>query len=134
MAATRPLDTFHPFPRLPKEIRIEIWKLHLVTMPPRTLTVLSYPPARWTHELQHFFSPDPVPPLLHVSQEARMEALPFYTKAFSNGLSPRYIWTNFFLDTIRMDSYNLTRVDFVDKAHIQQLIVEASDSEWFCDE
>lgn len=134
MAASNPppldIDIFHPFPRLPKELHTRIWKLYLAAQA-RVLTVRSNPPARFSGDIQYFFSPDSPPPTLYACQESRLEALSFYTKAVTSGSNPRFIWMNFDLDTIKIEDGNLCRIGFVYKTCIQQLIVEADNAEYF---
>ncbi|KAH7314287.1 hypothetical protein BKA65DRAFT_516532 [Rhexocercosporidium sp. MPI-PUGE-AT-0058] len=104
-----PFDTFHPFPRLPKELRIEIWKVHLTALEPRLLRVWSNPPievfehnecldpdreSRFLKSECHPSSPNPVPALLQTSQESRHEALRYYTRAFSSRMYQRALRTD----------------------------------------
>ncbi|KAH8651932.1 hypothetical protein BGZ60DRAFT_520055 [Tricladium varicosporioides] len=59
--------TFEPFPRLPQELRLRIWKLAALST---IYQVVDIP-------LSLMF---PVPPLLHTSQEARSESKTVYTE------------------------------------------------------
>ncbi|KAL2072017.1 hypothetical protein VTL71DRAFT_11360 [Oculimacula yallundae] len=127
------MDTFHPFPRLPKELRIKIWKHYLHPLQPRVLAIHNRTSDGTLPDHLHFFSPDPVPALLNVCQESREVALPFYTKAFANGVNPRYVWTNFSLDTFEMNAFDILYIHDDDKSRIEKLILEASDSGWFED-
>lgn len=128
--ATLPLappDNFHLFPRLPKELRSRIWKF--AAFEPRLLNIRFFPPG--SVEIQYFFSSDPAPAILRTCQESRSEALAFYTKAFSTGTTQRYIWTNFNVDTIKIEDYCLSKVNQEERARIRWLIVEANDTELF---
>ncbi|KAH9217532.1 hypothetical protein DL95DRAFT_406577 [Leptodontidium sp. 2 PMI_412] len=64
-------ETFPQFPKLPIEIRFNIWKLNL---PPPRLLKVSHDPKK--DEEAHCYSPTPT--LLHVNQESRSEALRRY--------------------------------------------------------
>ncbi|KFY78382.1 hypothetical protein V499_02460 [Pseudogymnoascus sp. VKM F-103] len=123
MAASSSLDAFHLFPRLPTELRLQIWKFAAVL--PRVLTVrsvfsnLSLQPKR----LEYFYSPDPAPAMFLACQESRLEALPLYTKAFS--ADTRYIWANFTVDTIKIDDYSLPEIKLAERQLIRWLVVES---------
>lgn len=60
-------DTFHPFPRLTSELRLQIWEMALPG--PRIVE------ARLAQNLQHWYSPidsfEPASVLLHVNKESR---------------------------------------------------------------
>lgn len=95
-------DTFHPFPRLPLELRICIWKM---TIAPREVVVKEKP--TWVEENGQSIrktlclkSPTPVPAVLHANHEARSVLTTFYVRAYNSGHQPRYIWVNFNIDTI----------------------------------
>lgn len=96
------MGTFHPFLRLPAELRYRVWEL---TVEPQTVdvrvTYQSHPvssPARYW-----LVSSTPVPAPLQTCREARNHGL--YEKAFSeinmsNGEESRYVWVNFDIDVI----------------------------------
>jgi hypothetical protein len=95
-------DTFHPFPRLPLELRICIWKM---TIAPREVVVKEKP--TWVEENGQSIrktlclkSPTPVPAVLHANHEARSTLTALYTQAYNSGVQPRYIWVNFNIDII----------------------------------
>jgi hypothetical protein len=126
MAVSGSLDAFHLFPRLPTELRLQIWKFAAVL--PRVLTVrsvssnLSVQPKR----VEYFYSPDPAPAMFLACQESRLEALPLYTKAFSAGTTPpRYISANFTVDTIKIDDYSLSGIMVAERQLIRWLVVES---------
>ncbi|KAH7363932.1 hypothetical protein BKA65DRAFT_125313 [Rhexocercosporidium sp. MPI-PUGE-AT-0058] len=131
MSAPVPLNTFHPFSRLPKEIRIQIWRAHLTSMEPRTLTIRSDYPNNFTRPLQYFRSSNPVPSVLHICRESRLEALSFYVAAFTNGSSPRFTWTNFHFDTINLTEWDLCKLSQLDKTRMRQMIVESISADYF---
>lgn len=72
--ANNPENEFHYFSRLPKELRLEIWKE--AKPPPRVFLLKEC--FQTLHPAMCRMSPAPVPALLQVSQEARMEGLRFY--------------------------------------------------------
>lgn len=87
---------FHPFPRLPFELRAQIWEL---TVEPRTVEI------RYKREYQdagskvlHVTSSTPVPATLQACRDARN--LRLYQRAFNAGTEPRYVWVDFEIDTI----------------------------------
>jgi len=86
---------FHPFPRLPSELRIKIWKY---TFPePRVV------PVRYNRAVQQYTSTSEPPALLHVCAESRSLFLDTYTNLI---LAPRYksaIFVDFTCDTIFFD-------------------------------
>jgi hypothetical protein len=54
---------FHPFPRLPSELRLKIWKLNILG--PRVIDL------RYSKKIYHAVSSTPTPALLHVCHEVR---------------------------------------------------------------
>ncbi|KAH7419628.1 hypothetical protein BKA64DRAFT_21989 [Cadophora sp. MPI-SDFR-AT-0126] len=131
MSATRPLTTFHPFLRVPKEIRLQIWRAHLTFFGSRTVTIRSDCLNDCERPLQYFRSSDPVPSVLHVCHEFRLEALSFYVPAFTNGSSPRFTWINFYHDTINLHDEDLCKVRALDKSCIRQLIIDTGSPMYF---
>jgi hypothetical protein len=117
-AATGPHVIFHPFTRLPKELRSQIWKLASV---PRTLTIKKHF-SRDDENSQYLFTVEGIPAVMHVCQESRFEAP--YTPAFSLGSGQRYIWVNFKSDTIMMPDYVLRHVKAEERAQIRRAIFE----------
>ncbi|RFU78378.1 hypothetical protein TARUN_3900 [Trichoderma arundinaceum] len=96
------MSTFHPFPRLPLELRARIWGL---TAHPRLVHVRVK-----KHESRPFgvvcvTSPTPPPPVMQVCQESR-EYGP-YRRAFTIGSEARYLWVNFESDMISLGDINL---------------------------
>ncbi|KAK2797391.1 hypothetical protein FQN50_009192 [Emmonsiellopsis sp. PD_5] len=86
------MATFHPFPRLPFELRARIWEL---TVEPRTVEIR----YKYGHlKLLHVTSPTPVPAVLHACFESRNQGL--YQRAFTQGVEPRYVWVNFDMDMV----------------------------------
>lgn len=102
------MATFHPFPRLPAEIRVQIWE---TTAEPRIVEVrIRYKRVTTVpHQLYgpFLFSSAPVPAPLQTCREARDSGL--YHQAFSNlaiqngapkDTEERYVWLNFDLDMV----------------------------------
>jgi hypothetical protein len=92
------MSTFHPFPRLPFELRAQIWE---ETVRPRVVKVevaQDRPEDPWYLETS---TPAPAP--LHACREARNARL--YRKSFTelanpNGAGQQYVWLNLDIDTI----------------------------------
>jgi len=61
----KPLTEFHPFPRLPGEIRAKIWKLGM----PGDGRIVE---LKYSKKIYHPVSPTPAPVLLHVCREVRL--------------------------------------------------------------
>ncbi|KAJ2998177.1 hypothetical protein NUW58_g414 [Xylaria curta] len=137
VSPTGQMATFHPFPRLPPELRAQIWKM---TVTPRVVDVrilykfcATYSDylLRQSLVLPHLSSLTPVPAILQTCREARFQGL--YQKAFSeldtpNSVEPRYIWTRFEVDTIHIGASTLS--DFTSVAPlIQRLKFEAENSD-----
>lgn len=113
------MATFHPFPRLPLELRIQIWRC---ATEDRVLRVK--PVYRARHEddcscyegylarheddysfdedfcscYEGYWSPAPIPAVTRACWESRKHSS--YRKAFTLDSSSRYIWTNFDRDII----------------------------------
>lgn len=96
------MATFHPFPRLPFELRAQIWE---ATVEPRTVEVF----IRYKDEIPRLVSTTPVPAPLQTCREARN--LKLYRQEFSElllqdqpeykgAVERRYVWLNLDIDTI----------------------------------
>ncbi|KAF8855984.1 hypothetical protein BDZ45DRAFT_804489 [Acephala macrosclerotiorum] len=81
------LETFHPFPKLPVELRLKVWKF--VSFLPRIVDVWSknfsikcydYREALIPH---YMFTRSPPPAILQICRESRNEALKHYTLDFA---------------------------------------------------
>jgi hypothetical protein len=92
------MSTFHPFARLPYELRAQIWEM---TVEPRVVDVrimqLEQEPYR------RLVSPTPVPATLQSCKEARDHGL--YKRTFSELDGPsqnerRYVWLNLGIDLV----------------------------------
>ncbi|KAF3055544.1 hypothetical protein GL218_07227 [Daldinia childiae] len=97
------MSTFHPFSRLPTELRVCIWAL---TVEPRVVEVRVVPDNPL--KVQRLVSPTPVPAILQTCQEARNLGL--YKQAFfevtatkvnaAAGAESRYVWLNLDIDMV----------------------------------
>lgn len=117
--------TFHPFPRLPLELRQQIWAL---SMEPREVVIGA----------KGYLGPGlhgtPPPPLLLACAESRSYIQQFYTKSFlrdrrkpSEG--PKKLWINLDLDDLKMMEYDFPKFSAIPL--IQRLTVVTDDTEWF---
>ncbi|KAK3492027.1 uncharacterized protein B0T23DRAFT_316933 [Neurospora hispaniola] len=144
--------TFHPFPRLPLELRLVIWE---ASISPRTINFrtcafrcggddqeqrveVSIPTPKPNISFWTFTSTPPPPPILHTCRESRNIGLHFqggYQKAFSTWCLPyfdgswnnRYLWVHFELDIFDfgadLDS-PIIRIANKDRSKIKQLRFE----------
>lgn len=111
--------TFHPFPRLPLELRQRIWELGIE---PRKVVVGRSRFLRCPRS--------PPPPLLHACAESRSYLQKYYRKAFVYGNPSRYSWVNFDNDTIYMMDYDFGGFP-ADIPFIRWLVLESSDAGFF---
>jgi hypothetical protein len=93
------MSTFQPFPRLPLELRHQIWRN---TVEPRTVEVSI---DRRTHRFLFLTSPTPVPGPLQCCREARNELQGLYQQTFFDvntriGPERRYVWLNMDIDMV----------------------------------
>jgi hypothetical protein len=87
-------ETFHPFPKLPIELRQMIWKL---TLKPRIVELQLSPNDRC------FFSQARTPTGLRICRDSRDAILPFYPARFGSNFKPARIRFNYELDTLYFD-------------------------------
>jgi hypothetical protein len=121
------MATFHPFPRLPLELRVQIWEN--TVMRERVLRVqklkIKLEPNKY------FSSPTPAPAVTRACQESRKYCS--YQKAFIIDQTPRYIWTCFETDIVQMDSTlmgQLAKGDSVEKNEIRHFRLELMSDGW----
>jgi hypothetical protein len=115
------MSTFHLFPHLPPELRIQIWQLATA---PRILKLYLNPDYYGRHNhsrIQGYWSPTLPPAIIQVSREARKYSS--YRKAFiSNDQSPCYIWTDFTHDILQIRPYLISELlDTTEKDVIQHM-------------
>ncbi|KAK6221141.1 hypothetical protein QIS74_04870 [Colletotrichum tabaci] len=118
--------TFHPFPRLPAELRARIWEL---TVEPRIVEVranndVEGPESviRWLPRMRYLCSPTPAPAQLQTCREAREhlttcpDSVYRFDKAFSELATipseggprqERYVWFNFDNDMLSVGRTDL---------------------------
>jgi hypothetical protein len=86
------MAAFHSFPRLPLELRMQVWAFAFIDY--RVLKVRVRNPSRG------YWSPSPVPAVTRACQESRKHCS--YQKAFIVEGSPRYVWAKFNSDIMQM--------------------------------
>ncbi|KAK8928121.1 hypothetical protein H634G_10546 [Metarhizium anisopliae BRIP 53293] len=122
------MATFHPFPRLPYELRAKVWAL---AAEPREVPIR----AKYEHddrfeEILYLISPTPVPAVLHTCRESRKESQ--YEKMFYfQETEPRYVWVNFDLDMLAVGRAFLDHVVH-NKSRVRRFKFEYEyeDDEW----
>ncbi|OPB46288.1 hypothetical protein A0O28_0064090 [Trichoderma guizhouense] len=102
------MSTFHPFPRLPIELRLRIWDL---TAFPRMVHVMRQCiDEHGEPGLQYMATSTPCAAVVQVCRESRRHAP--YRRAFTTGAEPRYIWVNFESDMIcNDDNHDLLNIE-----------------------
>ncbi|KAK7936002.1 hypothetical protein PG985_001497 [Apiospora marii] len=120
------MNSFHPFPRLPPELRREIWDLSIVPRQVDLHVVFDLQVQPWCDRDASGW-PDSAfpeafcirscntmtPPALQACRESRahLESVEGgYAKAFAGGQEPIYTWVNFALDTIALDTIALDTI------------------------
>lgn len=86
--------TFHPFPKLPIEIRLEIWGF---TIKP-TFVNISWSPAR-----RRFTSPRRPPAILQCDRESRQYGLKTYQLSFASSPDLAQIYFSYAIDVVWFD-------------------------------
>jgi hypothetical protein len=151
------MSTFHPFPRLPLELRNQIWRC---TAEPRTVEVRIE--RRWPDRHRFFISPTPVPGPLQCCREARDELQGLYQRNFfevdtQQGIERRYVWLNLDIDMVDIGTsefryfksiastikrlkferensneafYNTEKRELVDFTNVEEIHVVCADGFW----
>ncbi|KAE9367440.1 hypothetical protein N431DRAFT_561418 [Stipitochalara longipes BDJ] len=124
-------QTFTLFPSLPFELRLKIWDLALSE--PRTVTISCHREKldRDRRFAKAFTSLTPPPPLLHVNRESRFEALSRYLPFFKTETSEVYTYISFSQDTIKCADSVLEYMPRHEVSHIERLVLEVRDAEYF---
>lgn len=112
------MSTFHPFSRLPLELRWRIWEL---SIEPREVAV--------GRELSRC-SRTPPPSVLHACAESRSHLQSLYTKAFATGTLPKYSLVDFDIDTVYCTQCTLAECE-AELPLIRRLVIESQDAETF---
>ncbi|KAG8408036.1 hypothetical protein J3459_018271 [Metarhizium acridum] len=134
------MDAFHPFPRLPYEIRAIIWAL---AVEPRTVDVRAISGSRLPRGFLYSADPreegkDPYvpvfpPAILHTCREARQQNI--YQKVFyshsTNQPEERYTWINYDTDMIDIGLGYLETIQHIGSA-IRRLRLNRENKSW-CD-
>ncbi|CZR62904.1 uncharacterized protein PAC_12801 [Phialocephala subalpina] len=99
------LTEFHPFTRLPIELRYTIWHL---TLQPRVVEIEFQWKERYGINNEDklyasYYSRIPLPVALKVCRDSRNAVLPFYPLCFASFLSRPKIRFNLFFDTLYID-------------------------------
>ncbi|RSL72596.1 hypothetical protein CEP53_000992 [Fusarium sp. AF-6] len=99
------MATFHPFPRLPFELRARIWEM---TVEPRQVEFRIKTPI-WTFRTLYATSTTPIPAVMQACHESRNLGL--YQRGLEVGDEPRYIWVNFDIDLISIGKTGFHKLD-----------------------
>lgn len=122
------MATFHPFPRLPYELRILIWSLAYEHRTINLWPALSR--GRLRYGMQVVFCAAPVPPVVQACREARANT--HYERRFrdirtttywGHHMPDEYLWCNFATDTFVVSGAMVTD-NGGDVAGIRDLVVE----------
>ncbi|KAL5353861.1 hypothetical protein ACLOAV_001905 [Pseudogymnoascus australis] len=108
------MATFHPFSRLPFELRIQIWGF---ATEDRVLRVRK----AWIRN-QGYWSPTLVPAITRACRESREHCS--YQKAFIIESFSRYIWANYDHDVIQMRSGLLSKENILERDKVRHLRIE----------
>ncbi|KAF2029896.1 hypothetical protein EK21DRAFT_66599 [Setomelanomma holmii] len=129
------MDTFHFFPRLPAELRAQIWEM---TVEPRTVDFYiadkDGAPKAPNACLESYYanptlSSTPVPAMLHTCLEARKFCS--YEKVFLCEHQNRYVWLNFNIDVLSVPDTILYRLlPFASKIRRLQMRCELKEHSW----
>lgn len=139
------MSTFHPFPRLPIELRIQIWRM---TVEPRTVEIrvggfykdlapqVKDEPADRQY-VQYLVNTTPVPAPLQTCREARNLGL--YQRSMSElsdltGDEKQYVWLNLDIDLIYFGGSGLAKFNQVAPSVQRLKLVREITEEWFYQE
>ena len=120
--------SFHPFPRLPLELRQQIWELSIA---PREIVIV----GNVTTFFRHGRQASPPPPLLLASGESRSYCQLLYTKVYllddsGNPREPvKYSWINFDLDDVYMRDSDFMHFSAI--ALVRRLTLVSPDGDYF---
>lgn len=125
------LTLFHRFPLLPSELRIRIYGFALST--PRNVVVSCHKEKiQGTRQFTNTFtSKSPVPALLHMSRESRVEGLKVYKPALRTEASLNYTYICFEQDTIECTDQTVQHLEPLGLERVQQMLVHVHDSALF---
>jgi len=118
------LQTFHPFARLPRELRLEIW-IHAILVPRNVQLQINQVPRE-----QLFYTPTPNPRVLLTNHESRAEGLTVYNPGFSSDVEVRKIYINFEMDTIESHSDCFGWLTFEERRCLRKLRLNIGDDDY----
>lgn len=125
------MATFHPFPRLPYELRAMVWAL---AAEPRTVQInVEYGErikSDFTTGIYYLVSSTPVPAVLHTCRESRKQS-PYEKLFYCQETEPCYVWVNFDLD---MFDVGLDYVHFLfrNRSRVRRLKFEFDHIQYDC--
>jgi hypothetical protein len=114
----RSMAAFHPFLRLPFQLRTLIWEL---AVEPRTVEVRVKREHGESGKVLHVTSPTPVPAILQTCHEARNLGLYQQAFNFTSGVEPRYVWVNFKVDMISIGDTKFDKIEPAEQRLIRRL-------------
>ncbi|RAK97563.1 2EXR domain-containing protein [Aspergillus ibericus CBS 121593] len=121
------LDTFHPFPNLPTELRLYIWSLSLLNIGDRIVIATCRRHHREGRYSWYFCAK--LPAQLHASREARQEALRVYTPHFRieptvNSAPRSYVYLAPERDIVRLNQNALLHIGEADLKILRRVILD----------
>lgn len=129
--------TFHPFPRLPTEIRVRIWEM---TVEPRTVELHCIHKNAGPTVLRRF-SPTPAPATMHACRASRNHLYAMHQQVFlkdavhcgvPDGTAQQYVWLDWDIDTVSIGTSLLACFESV-ALLIRKLKFERDNAdEWWC--
>ncbi|KAK2739447.1 hypothetical protein FQN57_006576 [Myotisia sp. PD_48] len=129
------MTTFYQFQKLPSELRIKVWEYAISDLEPRLVNIICEkciaPTSTSIRYTKFFWSPTPVPAILHVNREARYEAQKIYEQHFRTEYSNRYIYVSFSKDKIRLVDNVLLHLPEPAVNNIQALCIKTIDYMYF---
>ncbi|KAH0593955.1 hypothetical protein MHUMG1_08278 [Metarhizium humberi] len=127
------MATFHPFPRLPFELRAMVWAL---AAEPRTVQIdVDYaerinPQVGQSDVMGIYCSSTPVPAVLHTCQESRKQS-PYEKLFYSEETEPCYVWVNFDLDMFDIGTGHVN-ILFRNRSRVRRLKFEFDHTQYDC--
>lgn len=102
--ASKGEDIFYPFPKLPTEIRLQIWQRAIDALPGRIIDVTSVIHQNESGHEYRFVSHRACPSLAGVNREARATVFKIYTPLFPPGTKHSFITACLEKDTILLST------------------------------
>ncbi|KAH6682239.1 hypothetical protein F5X68DRAFT_192594 [Plectosphaerella plurivora] len=98
---------FERFPRLPAELRLQVWEMAIEPEEELRPVVFLKPRPNARHLIHGYTVPTRAPALLHVCSVSRRIGCGVYKKAFRDG--DRYLWVNFDRDVIQVECFDFKK-------------------------